>query len=197
VTRNHVSRVAIPRSEVGSCSPTLRVRQKFPLRAASFRAPLPHVTGFPYLRVLRGHPPPQSMSFPGEGTPLMFSFPGDNLRGFPSSCVYLFVHATAYSELRQPSTSSHSRVASAVAVLSSRMFCVVFGMRYLPRRLKQLFRSDVIFQGTRFPLRPARFAVYASSCLFQKARRCQESSVSGFPLPCLKDLHTIASSVLP
>ena len=45
---------------------------------------------------------------------------------------------------------------------------MVFDMRYLSRRLGQPFRSDIIFQGTRFPLRPARFAVYASSCLFHE-----------------------------
>ena len=39
---------------------------------------------------------------------------GDNLWGFPSSCVHLFVHATVYGELRRSFTSLHSRVASAL-----------------------------------------------------------------------------------
>ncbi len=112
----HPSRCAIPHSEVGSCDPILRVRQKFPVWAASFRTPLSHVEVFLPFRVLRVHPPPRSMSFPDWGTPLMFSprkKKRDNLRGFPSSCVCLFVHATVYGELRQSFTSSHSRVASA------------------------------------------------------------------------------------
>jgi hypothetical protein len=106
--------VAIPRSEVGFCAPALRVRQKFPVRAAPFRAPLSHVAASLRLRVRRGHPPPQSMRFPGEGTPPMFSSSGDNLWGVPSSCVCLFVHATVYGELRRSFTSLHSRVASAL-----------------------------------------------------------------------------------
>jgi hypothetical protein len=38
----------------------------------------------------------------------------DHLRGFPGSMMCLFVHATAYGELRRSFTSSHSRVASAL-----------------------------------------------------------------------------------
>ena len=38
----------------------------------------------------------------------------DNLRGFPGSMMHLFVHATAYGELRRSFTSLHSRVASAL-----------------------------------------------------------------------------------
>ncbi len=108
--------MAIPHSEVGSCAPILRVRHEFPLRATPSRAPLSHVAVFLCLRVRRVHPPPRSMRVPGEGTPLhvLLKHIGDNLRGFPSSCVCLFVHATVYGELRRSFTPSHSRVASAL-----------------------------------------------------------------------------------
>ena len=62
----------------------------------------------------------------------------------------------------------HPRLTSRLCFPSSHSGCFMLpcGMRYLPRRLKQPFRSDVNVRGTRFPLRPARFAVYASSILF-------------------------------
>jgi hypothetical protein len=44
--------------------------------------------------------------------------------------------------------------------------CVGFGGRYTPHRLGERFRSNINVRGTRIPLRPARFAVYASPVLF-------------------------------
>ena len=49
---------AIPLREVGLCAPALHVRHEFPVRASSHRHPLPHVSGSPALRVLRGDPTP-------------------------------------------------------------------------------------------------------------------------------------------
>ena len=74
MTEDIISDVAISRSEVGSCDPILRVRQKFPVQAASSRAPLSHVEVFLPREVLRVHPPPQSVRFPGQGTPHQNSF---------------------------------------------------------------------------------------------------------------------------
>jgi hypothetical protein len=48
--------MAIPRSEVGLCISDLRVRHKFPLRAAYLCQPLPHVDGFPALGLLWADP---------------------------------------------------------------------------------------------------------------------------------------------
>ena len=51
-------KIAIPLREVGLGTPALHVRPKFPLRTSSHRHPLPHVSGSPALRVLRGDPTP-------------------------------------------------------------------------------------------------------------------------------------------
>ena len=78
----------------------------------------------------------------------------------------LFVHATAYSELRRPSTSSHSRVASALvrALITDASYWFRDALK--PSPTETAFRSYINFQGPRCPLRPARCSVYASPILF-------------------------------
>jgi hypothetical protein len=85
------------------------VRQKFPLMAAYSRQVLSRaeahafmplrVAGFPCLKVLRVIRHPIAAAFPVRVLRIRSckkKISQDNIWGFPSSCVCLFVHATVY-----------------------------------------------------------------------------------------------------
>jgi hypothetical protein len=157
------------------------VRQKFPLETTYSRHVLPHVVGFPHLEVLRLIRHPIADAFPVRVLRIRSckkTRSQDNVWGFPSSCMRLFVHATVYGELRQSFTSSHSRVASTIirALITDALVLVSVRVKALTDR-DSYFGAISTFGESRPPLRPARFSVYASSILFAGTKNPTDSAI--------------------
>ena len=165
-----------------------RVRHKFPLRATYFRQVLPHVRGFPTLRVLRFDQDSPSasggLSLSQYSSAFLHCFPVRHLGsgitlclGFPfraSISVYL---TTAFP---QPGAYGASQVLRRISSCMPQpedsgghphphpdgCFMLASDTLKPSPSATNLFRSCASFQGTRLPLRPAGFSVYASPTLF-------------------------------
>jgi len=157
-----------------------RVRQKCPVRAAYFRHVLPHVVGFPYLRVLclirhprsmqRVVPMTRRLRLPGMGATAEPRFQHCSVSGFPLPCLRSCIPCCC--GVLPPGAVGASQV---LVRLSSCMprpedsgrpahpcqngcSCGAFGVRYNPRRPQQApFRSGPSPSGC--ALTPAAYRI--------------------------------------
>jgi len=104
--------LAIPRREVGSSYPARHVRHEFPLRAPCSRRVLPHVVGFPHLRVLRSirlptgiqraFPVTVLLRLPDACSTSQLRFRHSSVSGFPLPCLSSRIPYSDASHAQEP-----------------------------------------------------------------------------------------------
>ena len=186
VTR-YKAQLLLPYSEVGSCAPILHVRHEFPLWAAYFRRVLRHVAGFPNLRLLCPirhlvsiRLSPACLDAPCTMTPpVPTPFPGSSPLRVPTltaSSSYFIQEPTGLPEFSNVSllTCHGLRTPADIGTLAmQRVRHVAFQhVKTVGIRISY-FEAVPALQGTRFPLRPTRFSVYACPILL----------FAGYPTP--------------
>ena len=204
-----------PAGRLAHTAPVRHVRDECPFRAACFRRVLPHVAGFPHLRVLRSIRLPIRMRWAFPVTVLLH-LPGRVPQrcagssivpcpGFPFRASGAVYHTPTFS------TAGTAGASQVLRRLSSCMPrpedsggpappCQDGGARVAFGSVKTLgVRNSHVeavpaLQGARSPLRPTGYAVYASSILFARIETptppwTQDSlRVGGEPLPD-RDFH--------
>jgi len=196
-------------------APVRHVRDEFPFRAACFRRVLPRVMGFPHLRVLCSIRLPSRIRWAFPVTVLLH-LPGRVPRRCAGSSIvpcpgFPFRASGAVCPTPTFATAGTSGASQVLRRLSSCMPrpedsggpappCPDGGARVAFGSVKTLgvrnshFEAVPALQGTRLPLRPTGFAVYASSILFARIETptppwTQDSlRVGGYPLPD-RDFH--------
>jgi hypothetical protein len=175
------------------------VRHKFPLQATYFRRVLPHVRGFPTLRVLRSIRLPISIrwAFPFHGdapptcTAFRFRHLGSGIAlspGFPLRASISTLQRPSHSQ--EPTGPPKFSNASLPTCHSLRtptdihILTLTDASNWLRGTLNpspsaaNLSRSCTSFQGTRLPLRPAGCSVYASTALFASTKTADSAAAA-------------------
>ena len=165
------------------------VRQTCPVRATSFRHVLPHVGGFPDLRVLglrrhprsipRAVPVTRRLRWPGMGATAEPRVPHGSVSGFPLPCLRSCIPdfcgvlpsgASGASHVLVRLASCMPRPEDSGGPAPPRLHGgarLAFGsVNTLGVRHKRLVEAVPALQGARSPLRPPGFAVDASPILF-------------------------------
>ena len=184
----------MPDSEVGSCAPILHVRHAFPVWAAYFRRVLRHVAGFPNLRLLCPirhlvsiRLSPACLDAPCTTTPpVPTPFPGSSPLRVPTLTVSpsrFIQEPTGLPEFSNVSllTCHGLRTPADIGALALKRARHVAFQHVKPVGIRiSYFEAVPALQGTRFPLRPTRFSVYA----------CPIVLFAGYPTPQW-DQHSI------
>jgi hypothetical protein len=177
-----------PAGRLAHTNPVRHVRDEFPFRASCFHRDLPHVVGFPYRRVLRSirlpmrmrwaFPLPVLLHLPVGHSVSMVRFQHRSVSGFPllcpKSCIPSFDASRSQERLGPPKFFNVSlpachglrTPADHTPPCQDGGVCVAFGgVKTLGIRDSHVEAVPAL-QGTRLPLRPTGYSVYASPILF-------------------------------
>jgi hypothetical protein len=180
-----------PAGRLAHADPVRHVRDECPFRAACFRRVLPRVVGFPHLRVLCSIRLPNRIRWAFPVTVLLhlpascftatLRFQHCSVSGFPlpclKSCIPYTVVFHGQERLGPPKFFDASlpachglRTPADLSILAQTDGLVLPSVcvKTLGVRNKRLFEAVPALQGTRLPLRPTGYSVYASSILFAR-----------------------------
>ena len=148
-------------------------RHKFPLQAAYPCQPLPHVRGFPALRVIWADPTPRIPSVPspsGSGAlPVTPSAGAQEPPGSPKFLTHLSIHATCLPTGRRPEDPGGFPHPGQYRMLHMGFVLV----NTLANRNKLHFGAVPALQGVRPPLWPVWFLRVRFTCLVRPVLRIQ------------------------